>query len=392
MSAMAGAVLAYNREDMMLLVQAVRKGNPDLNADRTDEEMIHFLKPHQLKEYVRRITRGVEETASVVEATSAELKGPAGLDIDGIHLFKFLDAVDAHWWRELDGGWVLKNASARARPLVFAPASKDGYPGWWFKQNWKGKSRRLYIVPMQTTLSVEPLPVTAQINLSVKIARVSVDGYTCAVGVIAILPELFWDLSREHMEDNNIGKGQMVQACHHKAVDKRQLCFLHPDSDVDEHHKKHAKDEIGRSKQTSALLIPGMDESTLEKAEEEGPTCEAEGKDGPRGRRVRQVKPRGRQVKPRGRLVKPRGRQVKPRGRQVKPRGRQAKQYFTFTSRYTRGFGRVLEVDSTSPCIREIIDGDHRLEAQRKALIEATAQQREMFSQRKVDLYVGLLA
>ncbi|CAH1242383.1 Hypp6642 [Branchiostoma lanceolatum] len=47
------------------------------------------------------------------------------------------------------------------------------------------------------------------------------------------------------MEDNNIGKGQIVQACHQKAVDKRQLCFLHPDSDVDEHHKKHGKDETG---------------------------------------------------------------------------------------------------------------------------------------------------
>ncbi|XP_066285538.1 uncharacterized protein [Branchiostoma lanceolatum] len=97
MSAMAGAVLAYNRDDMMLLVQAVRKGNLDLYADRTDEEMIHFLKPHQVKDYVRRVTRGVEETASVVEDIIAEFKGPGGLDIDGIHLFKSLDAVDAHW-------------------------------------------------------------------------------------------------------------------------------------------------------------------------------------------------------------------------------------------------------------------------------------------------------
>ncbi|CAH1252418.1 TTC16 [Branchiostoma lanceolatum] len=38
----------------------------------------------------------------------------------------------------------------------------------------------------------------------------------------------------------------------------------------------------------------------------------------------------------------------------------------------------------------EIIDGNHRLEAQRRALIEATSQQREMFSQTKVALYVGL--
>ncbi|CAH1275480.1 TIGD4, partial [Branchiostoma lanceolatum] len=114
------------------------------------------------------------------------------------------------------------------------------------------------------------------INLSVKLARVSVDGYTCAVGVTAILPELFWDLSREHMEDNNIGKGQMVQACHQKAVDKRQLCFLHPDSDVGEHHKKHGKDEIGRSKKTSVLSILGMDELILEWLKQYGVKMESE--------------------------------------------------------------------------------------------------------------------
>ncbi|CAH1242562.1 TIGD4 [Branchiostoma lanceolatum] len=114
------------------------------------------------------------------------------------------------------------------------------------------------------------------INLSVKLARVSVDGYTCAVGVTAILPELFWDLSREHMEDNNIGKGQMVQACHQKAVDKRQLCFLHPDSDVGEHHKKHGKDEKGRSKKTSVLLILGMDELILEWLKQYGVKMESE--------------------------------------------------------------------------------------------------------------------
>lgn len=39
----------------------------------------------------------LQETASVVEAIIAEFKGPAGLDIDGIHLFKSAEAVDAHW-------------------------------------------------------------------------------------------------------------------------------------------------------------------------------------------------------------------------------------------------------------------------------------------------------
>lgn len=60
MSAMAGAVLAYNKGDMMFLVQAVRSANQELYAKYSDEEMIAFLKTHQIKSYVRRITRGLE--------------------------------------------------------------------------------------------------------------------------------------------------------------------------------------------------------------------------------------------------------------------------------------------------------------------------------------------
>lgn len=39
----------------------------------------------------------LQETASVMESIIAEFRGPAGLDIDGIHLFKSTEAVDAHW-------------------------------------------------------------------------------------------------------------------------------------------------------------------------------------------------------------------------------------------------------------------------------------------------------
>ena len=59
MSSMAGAVLAYNKADMMLLVRAVKLGNKELYDGYTDEEMMAFLKPHQVRSYVRRITRGV---------------------------------------------------------------------------------------------------------------------------------------------------------------------------------------------------------------------------------------------------------------------------------------------------------------------------------------------
>ena len=59
MSAMAGAVLAYNKADMMPLVRAVRNSNAELYRRYSDEEMMAFLKPHQVRSYVRRITRGV---------------------------------------------------------------------------------------------------------------------------------------------------------------------------------------------------------------------------------------------------------------------------------------------------------------------------------------------
>ena len=60
MSAMAGALLAYNKEDMLLLIRAVRMGNDEMYSNYRDEEMISFVKPYQLKSYVRRVTRGVE--------------------------------------------------------------------------------------------------------------------------------------------------------------------------------------------------------------------------------------------------------------------------------------------------------------------------------------------
>ena len=39
----------------------------------------------------------LQETAAVVDLILEGFKGRAGLDIDGIPLFKSSDAVDAHW-------------------------------------------------------------------------------------------------------------------------------------------------------------------------------------------------------------------------------------------------------------------------------------------------------
>ncbi|TKS64932.1 LINE-1 retrotransposable element ORF1 protein [Collichthys lucidus] len=49
-----------------------------------------------LNEWGQFVTTAVE-TALVIESIIAEFRGPAGLDIDGIHLFKSTEAVDAHW-------------------------------------------------------------------------------------------------------------------------------------------------------------------------------------------------------------------------------------------------------------------------------------------------------
>ena len=38
-----------------------------------------------------------QESARAIEHILSEFKGPSGLDIDGISLFKSPEAVDAHW-------------------------------------------------------------------------------------------------------------------------------------------------------------------------------------------------------------------------------------------------------------------------------------------------------
>ena len=45
---------------MMLLVKAVRSGNEEMYASYSDEQMLAYIKPYQLKSYVRRITRDVQ--------------------------------------------------------------------------------------------------------------------------------------------------------------------------------------------------------------------------------------------------------------------------------------------------------------------------------------------
>lgn len=64
-SSLAGAVLAYNSQDLELLIRGVRQGNEELYSQYSDEQMVAFLKPYQLKTYVRRVTRGVEVSKKI---------------------------------------------------------------------------------------------------------------------------------------------------------------------------------------------------------------------------------------------------------------------------------------------------------------------------------------
>ena len=59
-SALAGAILAYNKQDMDLLIRAIKNGNPEKYGNLRDEEMLSFVKPYQAASYVRRVTRGVQ--------------------------------------------------------------------------------------------------------------------------------------------------------------------------------------------------------------------------------------------------------------------------------------------------------------------------------------------
>lgn len=59
-SALAGAVLAYNKQDLDSLIEGVRQSNRALYGGYSNSQMMTFLKPSQLKQYVRRISRGIE--------------------------------------------------------------------------------------------------------------------------------------------------------------------------------------------------------------------------------------------------------------------------------------------------------------------------------------------
>ncbi|KAL0963395.1 hypothetical protein UPYG_G00305800 [Umbra pygmaea] len=97
-SALAGAVLAYNREDFQLLITAVRARDPATMEVVTDEGVVRrYISRDQLKHHVRRLTLGAQETFRLVRRVIEELKGPAGLDKSVVSLFNSPAAIDEMW-------------------------------------------------------------------------------------------------------------------------------------------------------------------------------------------------------------------------------------------------------------------------------------------------------
>ncbi|KAM4566587.1 uncharacterized protein PAE49_010147 [Odontesthes bonariensis] len=97
-SALAGAVLAYNRADLELLIKAVRAKDPTALNAVTDEDVVRlFISREQLKRHVRRVTQGAQVMFRLTDLAIEELKGPAGLDKSGVSLFKTPAAIDEMW-------------------------------------------------------------------------------------------------------------------------------------------------------------------------------------------------------------------------------------------------------------------------------------------------------
>ncbi|XP_034053846.1 uncharacterized protein LOC117533919 [Gymnodraco acuticeps] len=97
-SALAGAVLAYNRTDLELLIEAVRAKDPDTFRSVSEQDVVRlYVTRQQVQHHVRRVTLGAQETFRLIHLAIEELKGPAGLDQSGVSLFKTPGAIDEMW-------------------------------------------------------------------------------------------------------------------------------------------------------------------------------------------------------------------------------------------------------------------------------------------------------
>ncbi|XP_034563347.1 uncharacterized protein LOC117829784 [Notolabrus celidotus] len=120
-SALTGAVLAYSRPDLELLIKAVRAKDPARLNSVSDEDVVWLLiSREQLRHHVRRVTLGAQETFRHIHLAIEQLKGPAGLDESGMSLFKTPEAhcAASHYQVYLISGIARWN-SDRSSDAVF---------------------------------------------------------------------------------------------------------------------------------------------------------------------------------------------------------------------------------------------------------------------------------
>ncbi|PIK48555.1 hypothetical protein BSL78_14580 [Apostichopus japonicus] len=97
-SALSAAVFAYHNGDMAVLVKAIRAGSRNGYENLPDGQIIaKYVSKDDLKHFVRRVTVGAQATFAQVQNTIDVLTGPAGLDENGISLFKDKDAIHQDW-------------------------------------------------------------------------------------------------------------------------------------------------------------------------------------------------------------------------------------------------------------------------------------------------------
>lgn len=131
-SALAGAVLAYNRTDMELLIKAVRAKDPATLKSVPDEVVVrNYISREQLKHHVRRVTLGAQETFRLIHRAIEELKGPAGLDESGVSLYKtpgIKDIIQKSYYIDTDSVAYKVNTTHCMYVYLQTPLMRCGQP------------------------------------------------------------------------------------------------------------------------------------------------------------------------------------------------------------------------------------------------------------------------
>ncbi|CAM4515131.1 unnamed protein product [Leuciscus chuanchicus] len=126
-SALSALVFAYNKDDIALLVQAIRAGHPTNYASLTDSQIIELhVSKSDLSHYVRRITVGAQETCVRVQSALEILNGAAGMDENQLHLFKDAAAIHHVWENQQKNLECIQDPSGRNMYTITKYVTRNG--------------------------------------------------------------------------------------------------------------------------------------------------------------------------------------------------------------------------------------------------------------------------